>query len=136
MKKTAIFVLLMIIAILLLVIAFNIGRGVRMAGLNQGQSEGQQHIQLINAAVEKNGLNIESQFSNAVLKVYLGKRGVSEDLATWYGEDQFAEFIKACQDKGFKEIQYKLIPDSIERIEKRWSDELKNAGMKSYVEAD
>lgn len=135
MKKFIIFVLLMVIAILLLVIAFHIGRGVRLA--NQGQGDGQHHIQMVNAENHpEEDVNNKQQLPLSVVKVYLGKRGVSDDLANWHDEDKFAEFIQSCQDKGYKEIQYKLMPDSIERLEKRWSEELKKANMKNYVEAD
>jgi hypothetical protein len=71
-----------------------------------------------------------------VVKLYLGRRGVSADQITWYDADQFASYIKQLKEKHVREVHYTLLPDSIERLEKRWDAELKKANMKNYIEAD
>jgi hypothetical protein len=69
-----------------------------------------------------------------VAKLFLGRRGVSEDQITWHDVEQFGAFIKQLQKKGVKEVHYTLLPDSIERYEEKWAEELKQANIRSYVE--
>jgi len=69
-----------------------------------------------------------------IAKLFLGRRGISEDQITWYDVEQFGAFIKQLQQKGIKEVHYTLLPDSIERYEGKWAEELKQANMRSYVE--
>ena len=71
-----------------------------------------------------------------VVKLFLGRKGVSEDQATWYDMADFAGYIKQLQDKGVKEVHYTLLDDSIERYEERWAEELKKANMRSYIQTD
>ena len=71
-----------------------------------------------------------------ITKLFLGRRGVSEDQITWHDVEQFGAFIKQLQKKGIKEVHYTLLPDSIERHEEKWTKELKQANMRSYIETD
>ena len=71
-----------------------------------------------------------------VAKLYLGRKGVSEDQVTWHDMGEFAGFIKQLQGRGIKEVQYTLLPDSIERYEEKWAEELKKANMRSYIATD
>ena len=84
---------------------------------------------------EKTGAG-ETKENKTEIKLYLGDRGVTEDQATWYDADQFADYIRQLQEKGVKEVKYSLLPDSIERLEKQWDAALKNANMKNYIEPD
>lgn len=71
-----------------------------------------------------------------IVKLFLGRRGVSEDQITWHDVEEFDDYIRQLQEKGVKEVHYTLLPDSIERLEEKWDDELKQANMRSYIEAD
>ncbi|MCL2622618.1 MAG: hypothetical protein FWD31_03035 [Planctomycetaceae bacterium] len=71
-----------------------------------------------------------------IVKLVLGRKGVSEDQATWHDIDDFSGYVKQLQDKGVKEVHYALLPDSIERYEERWAEELKKANMRSYIQTD
>ena len=71
-----------------------------------------------------------------VIKLFLGRKGVTEDQQTWYDIGEFATFIKDLQEKGVEEVHYMLLPDGIERYEERWAQELKKANMRSYIGTD
>ena len=71
-----------------------------------------------------------------VVKLFLGRKGISEDQTNWHDMGDFANYIKQLQDKGIKEVHYTLLPDSIERYEEKWADELKKANMRSYIQTD
>ena len=71
-----------------------------------------------------------------IAKLFLGKRGISEDQDTWYDADQFADFISRLKAHGIREVQYTELGDSIPSLEKRWAEELKKANMRSYIETD
>jgi len=64
-----------------------------------------------------------------IVKLFLGRRGVSDDKIVWHDADQFADFIKQLKDQGIKEVHYLLLPDSIERYEEKWKEELKKAKL-------
>jgi hypothetical protein len=71
-----------------------------------------------------------------MVKVFVGRQGVSEDQVTWFDGDQegqFAEFLQQLKDKGIKEVHYLLLPDSIERFEEMWKEELIKAKL-TYAE--
>jgi len=68
-----------------------------------------------------------------VAKLFLDKQGVSEDQVKWYDGDHFADFIQKLKDNGIKEVHCTLLPESIERYENKWKEELKKAKM-TYVE--
>ena len=76
----------------------------------------------------------DTQLVTPSIKLYLGRQGISEDQVTWHDMDQFADYIKQLQEKGIKEVRYTLLPDSIERYEKKWEEELKKANLRSYTE--
>ena len=71
-----------------------------------------------------------------IAKLFLGRRGVSDDQVTWHDAAQFADFIKQLKSQGIREVQYTLLPDSIERYEEKWVEELKKANIRGYIEAD
>lgn len=93
---------------------------------------------LQNAENAKQNSDVPEQETSSlpVAKLFLGRRGVSEDQITWHGEEEFVDFIRQLQEKGVKEVHYTLLPDSIERYEEKWSRELKQANMRSYIETD
>ena len=64
-----------------------------------------------------------------VAKLFLGRRGVSEDQEVWRDIEYFADFIQQLKDRGIKEVHYTLLSDSIERYEEKWKEELKKAKM-------
>ena len=71
-----------------------------------------------------------------IAKLFLGRQGISDDQVSWYDADQFADLIQQLKDRGIREVQYTLLPDSIERYEEKWAEELKKANMRSYIETD
>ena len=77
-----------------------------------------------------------SEPSSKIVKLFLGRKGVSEDRVNWHDLADFADYIKQLQDKGIAEVNYTLLPDSIERYEERWAEELKKANMRSYINTD
>ena len=102
-----------------------------------GVQEAEQFFQEIEQENTKSGSkDTKDDTQSKVAKLYLGRQGVSADRVTWHEADQFADYVRQLQESGVKEVQYSLMPDSIERIEKQWETALKNANMKNYVEAD
>ena len=71
-----------------------------------------------------------------IVKIFLGRKGVSKDRITWHDIHEFADFIRQLQKEEVKEVHFTLLPDSIERYEKKWSEELKKANMRSYISTD
>jgi hypothetical protein len=112
-----------------------------MTGTSGNSSQDQQKESVAERQNDKNTVQ-KSNISPAkppnfpIAKLFLGRRGVSEDQITWYDVEQFGAFIKQLQKKGVKEVHYTLLPDSIERYEEKWAEELKQANMRSYIEAD
>jgi len=85
-------------------------------------------------ATQKSNVSPNEVPNLPVAKLFLGRRGVSEDQITWHDVEQFGAFIKQLQQKGVREVHYTLLPDSIERYEEKWAEELKQANMRSYIE--
>ena len=76
-----------------------------------------------------------------IVKLFLGRQGVSEDKTNWRDADQFSGFLQQLKGKGVKEVYYVLLPDSIERYEEKWKEELKKAKLiyaelQNDIEAD
>ena len=137
----AIFLVLCVVMIAL----FVFWKGCDMKGPGKGQPDGKTDThQLQEGATDLGSPEQKSNISDVtppsessnVVKLFLGRKGVSENQATWYDIGEFAGFIKQLQDRGVKEVHYSLLPDSIERYEERWAEELKKANLRSYINSD
>jgi len=117
--------------------------GGHLGGQQESQANGQpddqakQHDQLASVSKpqeQKNTSLVAATDSVPIAKLFLGDKGITEDLITWHDMDEFADYIKQLQEKGIKEVHYTLLPDSIPRYEESWEAELKKANMRSYEE--
>ena len=117
-----------------------VGPGIGQPGNTQQHTsiqDGDALVQKSTSSVvqQSDDLSASSEPSN-VVKLFLGRKGISEDQVTWHDMGDFTGYIMQLQDKGIKEVHYTLLPDSIERYEERWADELKKANMRSYIQTD
>ncbi len=118
------------------------GCDMKFGGLGNGRPNNNQRLEKQDKdretdAGEENPEEVrENRPAVSVVKLYLGRRGVSADRITWYDADRFAGYIRQLKENGIREVHYTLLPDSIERYEEKWAEELKKANMRSYIETD
>ena len=106
-------------------------------GVNSSQEQQNKELadfQSKESEVRKSNISPTKTPDLPIAKLFLGRLGISEDQITWHDVEQFGAFIKQLQQNGVKEVHYTLLPDSIERYEEKWAEELKQANMRSYVE--
>jgi len=139
----AFFILLCVVLLALLVLYkswdFKFGAGPGNGddpgnGQQNVDSQNQVSLQTSDSQEQKStATSLQSSETSKIAKLFLGRRGVSDDRNVWHDADQFTDFIHQLKEKGIKEVHYVLLPDSIERYEEKWKEELKKAKL-TYAE--
>jgi hypothetical protein len=140
-RFTALCLALLLLFLLIKTWDFKFGDGPGIGPINidsQNDNQDLETLQPQNLQEQKSNENVAQSPSDPpkVAKLYLGRQGVSDNQTAWYDIDEFADFIKQLKDNGIREVQYTLLPDSIERYEKKWAEELGKANMRGYIETD
>ena len=107
-------------------------------GMSTDMDSSEQKSNVAELHEQKSSVSNTDTEPTPIAKLFLGGKGkgISEDRVNWHDIGEFADFIKQLQDRGVKEVHYTLLPDSIERYEERWAEELKKANMRSYINTD